>query len=776
MKKFLPLFVLALWCTGASADIQVSTNTESPENVYKIRGGRANTGYYWTPTGANVSGAVSGAEFAFYKVGDENEGVYYIYCVTDETYLGYSYSNISSDGKNKAIRLSGKADSCRWKITACTSYTDYFQLQPIGADGNAVSLYANWHAGVSGNTSIGLWTSDGSSDAGSAWTFCSVADITCTLTAEDNTSVTYTKRGLKGEEVFWQWEGSLGDIINLSEEVWDTVGTAYTAKIGTSASKYMYGSPSGVSCYLYSSGTSVKTQKNALPTNNTHKNWEWQFVPTVVDETLCFRIKNMNEEKYIVTSSSTTANLTLGEESSATEYVYGTANGGYGFSDKANPKVYISVASSGDGEKNAEAWVNTKSGHAGVKLTFVTPADFDDLMTKLTAANTTANAYAIGSDPGQYTATAAFTAAKTKAAAIIAEKEYAKAAEFTTYTSNLSTSNLTLNVPQAGKFYTLQETTGSYHLTPLDTFVTSKNQHRLAMSKTASEENRVFYFNGSCLMGYSNGYFVVSSSSNMLVQGSVGATSGAALSFSSGDTSEGSLVVRYNSGNRTLHGGFGYSDGAGSNQTGAGYRFYVREVTDLPLTIGTNGWSTFSAPVAVTVPSGVTAYYAPSAPTDGKLVLEEVTGAVPANTGIIVRGTEGTTVNFSTVTTDTEEATVSGNLLQSNVSVNSIEGASGDGKYALATNTTVTPKVTGFMKLNTTITLPGHKCWLQTSTSASSGKFLPIALTDDPTGIETAETAVSDSDAPVYDLQGRKVASTRKGGMYIQNGKVFIAM
>jgi hypothetical protein len=85
------------------------------------------------------------------------------------------------------------------------------------------------------------------------------------------------------------------------------------------------------------------------------------------------------------------------------------------------------------------------------------------------------------------------------------------------------------------------------------------------------------------------------------------------------------------------------------------------------------------------------------------------------------------------------------------------------------------------MKLLTKITLLGHKCYLNTATAVSpstgSAQFIPISLTDDPTGIESAETTtVSDSNAPIYDLQGRKVASTTKGGMYIQNGKVFIAM
>ncbi len=327
------------------------------------------------------------------------------------------------------------------------------------------------------------------------------------------------------------------------------------------------------------------------------------------------------------------------------------------------------------------------------------------------------------------------------------------------------------SLPQPGKFYTIQSTANSEYLTPLQS---ETETTRVAMDDDAAEADRIFYFTGTHLLGYNNGLFLANNSANMLSQAAVG---NAGTDFYFRKQSDGVYNVVYNFGGRSLYGARGgYVDASDSNQTGSDYQFTVTEVTDLPLTIGTNGWSTFSAPVAVTVPAGVTAYYAPDEPSDGKLILTEVgaSAVVPANTGIIVKGTTGDIVKFSTVTSGSE-ASVANNKLKSNVVATSLTGTASDGKYAFATNKTTS--VTGFMKLLTTITLPGHKCWLQTNTSAGSAQFVPIALTDDPTGIESAETTtVSDSDAPVYDLQGRKVTGTKKGGMYIQNGKVFIAM
>jgi hypothetical protein len=808
-KLFL-LFLLSLMLsvTAWADEIKVSTDESTPEHVYAIHGGPQNQSVYWGSLGGNV-GVSNAALFAFYSYSststststetstststetntETSTDLFYIYNITDKTYLSYDQSSIGN-GRNKVISAASQTAAKPWKITAVSTNSEYFQMQPVTSDNTAADYYANWKDGVDNitHTSMGFWQTGGSADNGSAWKLEVAEDVTCTLTAEDNTTKIYTKKGTKGSVIYWQWDGSLSDIINLTEEKWGEDNSTYTANIKTSANKYMYGSPSGKICYIYASGTAVKTQLNSLPTNETYKNWEWQFVPTFDSETLCFKIKNMNEEKYIVTSSSASnTDLTLGEESNATKYVYGSVNGGYGFSDKANTDVYISVATSTAGEKNAGAWKNTSTNHKGVNLTFVTPADFDDLKTKLTTAAETAKSIELSTELGKYCTNQTFTDAKTKAAEIIAGTTYATASEFQTLINNLSTSALTVNVPQSGKFYTLFCPSSSLYV--LSTSSTAKTD-RLATAKESDNNaaDRIFYFDGTNMMGYNDGYYA-GLSNNFLGRAAVGSTNGTSFAFSSASVADGTLYVKFNSSRYLNAGTEGYVD-AGGGTTGnnaEAYCFTVTEVTELPLTIGANGWSSFSAPVDVKAPSDVKVYYAPTAPSDGKLVLEELDGdVIPAKTGVLVSGEEGTTVKFSTETGDATANTLEGNMLQCNWYVNAVgtnvdddETAKTDGLYAFATNTNT--KVSGFMKLLTKITLPGHKCYLNAATAVSpstgSAQFIPISLTDDPTGIESAETTtVSDSNAPIYDLQGRKVASTTKGGMYIQNGKVFIAM
>lgn len=47
-------------------------------------------------------------------------------------------------------------------------------------------------------------------------------------------------------------------------------------------------------------------------------------------------------------------------------------------------------------------------------------------------------------------------------------------------------------------------------------------------------------------------------------------------------------------------------------------------------------------------------------------------------------------------------------------------------------------------------------------------------LGGDPTGIGHAVATDKESNAPLYDLSGRRVKEAVKGGIYLRNGKKFI--
>lgn len=618
-----------------------------------------------------------------------------------------------------------------------------------------------------------------------------IAPQTISYTVKDENGTTYT--GSFQGSINSETNGDVPPITGVSNvsydnQKWNKDNLTFTADIifpFPLEPTYITGEPQGNSlCYFYAKGDAVKTRvysnAGSLPTNQPGENdkWKWQIVPFFENNAFSFSIKNLSENKYIATSSATLANLTLGEEANATKYSYAPTNinNGYGFCDVNNQNVFITVFSQQSGERDAQAWPKSGSKHYGSNLRFHAPADFADLMSKLSAANTVAASYVIGNGTGEYSdPDGAFEAEKTKAASVIAGTEYATAAQFVTYTKNLSSgANLTINQPVAGFYYIKNKGTQTY-------VKGEKTDGTFTPMQADADKNAIFYIDADKnIMAYENGAYW--KNVFRLGVGEFSDTNYGSLlykhswEFSKGNSAK-QYLLRYGNDTEKRYYAIGGSETTNSSEaapTDDNGSWELVPVTTLPLSIGTNGWATFSAPVAVTVPSDVQAFYVNNEPSDGKVILSEVNGAVPANQGIIVKGTDGSTVNISTEVGGAE-ADLSGNKLVANVEAKSISGTAGDGVYAFATNKNVTPYVTGFMKLLTTITLPGHKCYLVSTGSASSARFMPIFTEDDFTGIDGVENPSDSQAAQVYDLQGRKVYGVEKGRMYIQNGKTFIA-
>ena len=77
----------------------------------------------------------------------------------------------------------------------------------------------------------------------------------------------------------------------------------------------------------------------------------------------------------------------------------------------------------------------------------------------------------------------------------------------------------------------------------------------------------------------------------------------------------------------------------------------------------------------------------------------------------------------------------------------------------------------GFFKGKVNTTLSMNKAYLKSDATVSAIK---LQFNNNVTGIENATGQSHSAVAPVYDLSGRRVTQTVKGGFYIQNGKKFI--
>ncbi|MBR2882598.1 MAG: leucine-rich repeat domain-containing protein, partial [Prevotella sp.] len=146
----------------------------------------------------------------------------------------------------------------------------------------------------------------------------------------------------------------------------------------------------------------------------------------------------------------------------------------------------------------------------------------------------------------------------------------------------------------------------------------------------------------------------------------------------------------------------------------------------------------------------------------GKVMLSRVYD-VPAGTGLLLIGETG---NYEVPITTS--ASCYSNFLKGVTTATTITPTSdGYNNYILANGT----NGIGFYPVGEEGTLAAGKAYLQLPSSVSSAKGFTLSFEDETTGIsDNYEVEIMNSDAAVYDLQGRKVKNPTKG-LYIVNGK-----
>lgn len=191
------------------------------------------------------------------------------------------------------------------------------------------------------------------------------------------------------------------------------------------------------------------------------------------------------------------------------------------------------------------------------------------------------------------------------------------------------------------------------------------------------------------------------------------------------------------------------------------------EITEIPFTIDAAidvemtalGYATFSWPRTLDFTgTGVQAYIATV--NEGEyLHLEEVT-KVPAATGVILKGSEGT---YHPMTTDSEADDTSANLL-TGTAAGPYAVESGDHILVLSN---LSNGEAGMYVADPGVTIGQYKAFLQV-TSAMAGNSLSFDFS--PTGITTAHADDDSGEETVYNLAGQRVGSNYQG-LVIVNGR-----
>lgn len=201
------------------------------------------------------------------------------------------------------------------------------------------------------------------------------------------------------------------------------------------------------------------------------------------------------------------------------------------------------------------------------------------------------------------------------------------------------------------------------------------------------------------------------------------------------------------------------------DNTDAGNYWQFIKVTEVPLTIAANDYTTLCLPFNVQLPEGsaVKAYYASAAAGD-VLKLTEITGIIPANQGVILQNTGAAEAAINlTITTD-EATTLDGNRLEGVTAKR--EGYAVKSNYVLADG----KKGIGFYKANFTA-ITANKAYLPvTNVQNAQGVMMAFSFGDEVTGIDNVNVAAPAA-KKYYDLQGRRVLYPAKGIFVTEDGQ-----
>ena len=193
-----------------------------------------------------------------------------------------------------------------------------------------------------------------------------------------------------------------------------------------------------------------------------------------------------------------------------------------------------------------------------------------------------------------------------------------------------------------------------------------------------------------------------------------------------------------------------------SNITGQSFAFYKK----LAVTLNGNGLATFSSTCAIDYSQAedFTAWVISSI-TENTIHLTQVTGAVPAGTGVLLYGTAGTTVYPTVAASGSAPAA---NLLTGITTATSVNA---NAYYGLSGN--------AFVKVNAG-KIPAGKALLPASYVTEPGgvkTFTFVFEEDDATGINAIDNGeLTIDNAAIYNLAGQRMNKMQKG-INIVNGK-----
>ena len=308
----------------------------------------------------------------------------------------------------------------------------------------------------------------------------------------------------------------------------------------------------------------------------------------------------------------------------------------------------------------------------------------------------------------------------------------------------------------AGKYYTFNQN-GNY--------ITSEVANSRIACSTTKDASAIYYFDGEHLLAYKTGLYFGLNASDWTFE-AIGSSDISAIEFVAAANG---AEEKYNikSGGRWLHlsangDGSTFVNRCSANTCGDAHNWAIETVEALPVTITDAKYATFYAPVAVTVPAGVTAH---TVTINGDwATLSEALEVIPANTGVVLYANVEETTTYNLAITEDAEA-IEGNALRGSAAATYYTEAGT--YYALG----LVEGEVGFYKdafNNSRFQNNSHKAYLYVANASNTASY-SFRFGEGTTAIENVE--VENEVKAIYDLTGRKIDTITKAGIYIVGGK-----
>lgn len=152
----------------------------------------------------------------------------------------------------------------------------------------------------------------------------------------------------------------------------------------------------------------------------------------------------------------------------------------------------------------------------------------------------------------------------------------------------------------------------------------------------------------------------------------------------------------------------------------------------------------------------------------GTLDMTAVEGVVPANVGVVIKSDSKAANIVLTANAKATENALTGNQLVGTTEEIAFSNLTDKLVFGVTAQNHV-----GFYTAGGSAALPANRAYLPTSV-LGGGNAVAMNFGGDVTGINAVVKA-DKANAAIYDLTGRRVTRTVKGGLYIQNGSKFVA-